>query len=204
MKQRILEGAHALFVQHGVRSVSMDDVAKALSMSKKTLYLHFTNKDELVTQVVNMHLDTERDEFGQIAEISGNSIEELFNLSKCLRQHAFRINPSLLHDLQKYHMEAWAVFQKFKKDFIKKQITENIRRGVSEGYYREGLNADILAILRMEVIQLAFSDEVFPRARFDFLEVQMNVFDHFVHGLLSEKGKKLYQHYQTQEKSLSK
>lgn len=204
MKQRILEGAHTLFLQHGVRSVSMDDVARALSMSKKTLYQHFTNKDELVTDVVRLHLDSEKNEFGQIADVSANSIEELFNLSRCMRELSVRINPSLLHDLQKYHAEGWAIFQAFKKEFIKNQIISNIRRGMDEGYYRPELDPEILAVLRMEIIQLIFSDEVFPRARFDFVNVQMKVFDHFVHGLLSEEGRKLYQQYLLQEKSFSK
>ena len=182
----------------------MDDVARALAVSKKTLYLHFTNKDELVADVVRLHLESEKEEFGQIAGISANSIEELVHLSKCMRQHSFRINPSLLHDLQKYHAEAWAIFQEFKKEFIKNQIIDNIRRGIEEGYYRADLDPDILAILRMEIIQMVFSDDIFPRSTFDFVEVQMKVFDHFVHGLLSDKGRKLYQQYLLQEKSFSK
>lgn len=205
MRDKILEGAHTLFIQYGVRSVSMDDVARALSMSKKTLYQYFTNKDELVTEVVKRHMEGEMNEFGQIAASSSNAIEELFNLSKCMREHVFKINPSLLYDLQKYHADAWGIFQKFKQEFIIGQIVDNLERGLREGNYRENLDPRVIAILRMEIVQLVFNDQIFPRSEFDFVDVQMQVFDHFVYGILSEKGKKLYQQYQLQEvKTISK
>lgn len=199
MKQKILEGAHSLFIQYGVRSVSMDDVARALTVSKKTLYQYFKNKDKLVTDVVKLHMDGERKEFEQIKAKSSNAIEELFNLSKCMREHVFKINPSLLYDLQKYHSEAWEVFQTFKGDFIQGQVMDNLNRGIQEGCYRAEIDPEVLAILRMETIQLIFNDQIFPRAQFDFVAVQMQVFEHFVHGILSEKGRKLYQQYQIQE-----
>ncbi|MFH6981912.1 TetR/AcrR family transcriptional regulator [Marinoscillum luteum] len=198
-KERILEGAHSLFIQYGVRSVSMDDVARELAMSKKTLYLHFSNKDELVTEVVRFHMDGEMAEFGRVIESASNAVDEIFKLAKCMREHAFRVNPSLLYDLHKYHADAWAIFQEFKSEYLVGQIIDNIERGKREGYYRLELNARVLAILRMEIVQMVFSDQVFPRSEFDFIEVQMQVFDHFVHGLLSEKGKQLYQEYQSQE-----
>lgn len=203
MKEKILEGAHALFIQYGVRSVSMDDVARALSVSKKTLYQHFRNKDELVTEVVRLHMEGEMKEFTVIAESSSNAIEELFKLSKCMREHVFKINPSLLYDLQKYHAEAWEIFQEFKKKFIVGQIKDNLERGIKEGNYRQEIDPNVMAILRMEIVQLVFNDQVFPRAEFDFVEVQMQVFDHFVHGLLSETGKNRYKQYQLQEDKFS-
>ena len=198
MREKILEGAHQLFVQYGVRSVSMDDVARAISMSKKTLYQHFENKDDLVTEVVKLHLDDEKFQMDEIVRQSDNAIEELFNLSKCMRA-MFKINPSLLYDLQKYHAPAWEIYQKFKKEFLISRIIDNLERGKSDGNYREELDPRVIAILRIETIQMVFNDHVFPLSSFDFIEVQVQVFDHFVHGILSEKGKKRYHQYQVQE-----
>lgn len=194
-----------LFVQYGVRSVSMDDVARALSISKKTLYQHFTNKDELVTETVQLHMSHERSEFDTIKASSVNAIEELFLLSKCMRERVFKINPSLVYDLQKYHADAWQVFQEFKREFLMGQIMDNLQKGQNEGYYRPEIDIRLIAILRMETIQMVFNDQIFPRSEFDFMEVQMQVYDHFIHGILSEKGKELYQQYQLKEdKSLLK
>lgn len=186
-------------MQYGVRSVSMDDVARELAVSKKTLYQFFENKDDLVTEVVRYHMEGEREIFVRIHEQAENAIQELYLLSCCMREHTFKVNPSLLYDLQKYHADAWEVFHLFKHEVIMRQITDNLERGMAEGYYREGLNVQVLSKLRMETVQLAFSDQVFPRAQFDLVEVQMQIYDHFVHGILSPKGKELYHQYQLQE-----
>ncbi|MFY0605285.1 MAG: TetR/AcrR family transcriptional regulator [Cyclobacteriaceae bacterium] len=199
MKEKILEGAHNLFVQFGVRSVSMDDVANRLSVSKKTLYQHFESKDALVSEAVKLHMAGEMEHFNSIAISSQDAIDELINITRCLREHVFKINPSLLFDLQKYHADAWETFQKFKKEFLMNQITTNISRGISEGYYRDSLDPKIMAIIRIETVQFAFDDRVFPRSEFDFQEVQMQMMDHFTQGLLSEKGRNLYQQYQQSE-----
>lgn len=199
MREKILEGAHSLFVQYGVRSVSMDDVARALSVSKKTLYQHFTNKDSLVTETVNLHTEQERKEFEDIKTNAKDAIEELYMISKCMRDHVYKLNPSLMYDLQKYHTGAWELFQRFKADFLLGMIVHNLERGITEGSYRSGINPKILAIMRIELVQLIFNDQIFPRSEFNFIEVQLQVFDHFVNGILSEKGRVLYQQYQIKE-----
>ncbi len=117
MKDKIIEGAEKLFFQYGVRSVSMDDVARELSMSKKTLYQYFTNKEELVTEVARTHLIEEKREFQCIARNANNALEELFSISKCLREHMQDMNPALMYDLQKYHPEAWQHFLSYKNEF---------------------------------------------------------------------------------------
>ena len=199
LKEKIIEGAHSLFIRYGMRSVSMDDVARELSVSKKTLYQYFDKKDELVTEAVKHHMEGERKEFDEIKAASGNAIEELHNLAKCMRDHVFKINPTLMFDLRKYHAEGWKLFIDFKNDFLKSQIIHNINRGKEEGYFRSSLNAEILAILRIETVQLVFDNQLFPTNEYNMVDVQLAVFDHFVHGLLTEKGKELYQHYQLQE-----
>ena len=199
LREKIIEGAQALFIQYGIRSVSMDDVARALSMSKKTLYQHFSNKNELVTDAVENYMKGEMQEFADIQDHSSNSIEELYNLSKCMREHVFKINPSMLYDLQKYHADAWEIFQQFKNRFLRGQIMDNINKGVQEGYYRPEIDPRVIAVLRLETVQMAFNDQIFPRMEFNFLEVQMQLFDHFVHGILSDKGKQLYTQYQLKE-----
>ncbi len=199
MREKILEGAHGLFVQFGIRSVSMDDVARRLSVSKKTLYQHFSSKDDLVSESVKLHMAGEREHFSDIAKNSKDAIEELINITQCLREHIFKMNPSLLFDLQKYHSEAWEVFQNFKKEFLMNQITSNISRGISEGFYRPEINPKIIAIIRIETVQFAFDDRIFPRGEFDFQEVQVQMMDHFTQGLLSDKGKETYHRYHQAE-----
>jgi len=194
-KEKILSSAEELFIQYGIRSVTMDDVARAASMSKKTLYQYFDNKDGLVSDVALNHFAKETKEFLEIDEIAEDAIHEIMLVSKCLRQHVFRMNPSLLYDMQKYHGQAWEKYLEFKHTTIRGHIEKNIARGKSEGYFRKELDERILSILRVEGVQLVFNTSIFPRDTFDFPTVQLQILDHFVHGLLTEKGRKRYQEY---------
>src|SRR5215207_4917906 len=101
-KDKILKAAENLFMKYGVRSISMDDIARHLSVSKKTLYQHFVDKEDIVTMACRAHLERNSKEFEQIKITSKNAIEELALLSTCLKQNVEDMNPSLLFDLQKY------------------------------------------------------------------------------------------------------
>ena len=149
-KEKIVVGAADLFMRYGVRSVTMDDVARELGMSKKTLYQSFSNKDELILEVTKSHIAEEKKEFGDIHSESSDAIDELQQLTVCMRKHMANLNPSLLFDLQKYHPSSWQMFLDFKATFIQSQVRENIERGIEEGVYRSSLNADVLAKMRME------------------------------------------------------
>ncbi len=194
-KEKILSSAEGLFIQYGIRSVTMDDVAREASMSKKTLYQYFDNKDGLVSEVALNHFDKEAKEFEEIYDVATDSIHEILLVSQCLRKHVFKLNPSLLYDMQKYHGKAWDNYLEFKQSTIRGHIERNIERGKKEGYFREELDAKVLSILRVEGVQLVFNPKIFPRGEFDFASVQIQILDHFVHGLLTDKGRKKYEEY---------
>jgi AcrR family transcriptional regulator len=198
-RQRILDAAEMQFMRLGIRSVSMDDVAREISISKKTLYQYFDNKDHLVSEVMKNHLQKEMEDYDRIHEESENSIEEIHQISKCMRKHLSSVNPATLHDVKKYHGNAWAHFEEFKSGYIKERLVENLTQGKKEGYYREEMNPDIISIMRLEQVQLMFDPGIFPPEVYDAREVQIQLLDHFVHGLLTEKGRELYQKFQIEE-----
>ena len=180
-------------MRYGVRSISMDDIARHLSVSKKTLYQHFADKEDIVTVTCKAHLDRNADEFQSIRKGAKNAIEELVQLSVCLKRNMQDMNPSLLFDLQKYHPKAWKVWLNHKNKFIRDTVVRNLRQGMEEGYFRPEIDAEVIASVRLEMVQLAFNEEIFPGERFRLPDVQMQIFDHFVFGLLTEKGRKAYQ-----------
>lgn len=194
-KEKILNSAQELFIQYGIRSVTMDDVARDASMSKKTLYQYFDNKDSLVTEVALNHFKQETKEFEEIDQVAEDAIHEILLTSQCLREHVFKMNPSLLYDMQKYHGRAWQEYLNFKQTTIRGHIERNIERGKKEGLFRNGLNARALSTLRVECVQLVFNTKLFPRDEYDLPSVQMQILDHFVHGLLTNEGKMKYEEY---------
>jgi len=194
-REKILEGTEGLFMKYGIRSVTMDDIARHLSVSKKTLYQHFADKDELVYKMSELYLERSFRQYDQIAQTSINSIEELSKISACIKHDLENLNPSMLYDLQKYHPKSWALYTEHKVKIISQSVMRNIRQGISDGYYRPEINAEIMAITRLILIEAAFNPELFPKDRFNFVEVQTQLFELFVHGMCTEKGKKLYQKY---------
>ncbi len=202
MKEKIIEGASQLFMKYGVRSITMDDIASQLAISKKTIYQFFKNKDELVTTISSAHMEMEKSEYSEIEDNTTNAIEEIIEVSNCFREHMHEVNPKLLFELKKYHPEAWSVYTKFKTEFVKGHIKRNIEKGIREGYYREELDPEIIALYRLEQVELIFDEQIYPKEKFIFTEVPMKLFDHFVHGLLTDKGRELFQEYlQSQSKT---
>ena len=171
----------------------MDDIATELGISKKTIYQFFKDKDEIVYQVVKQLIEMDRSEFESVCNNAEDAIDELVQMSMCLRKNITKVNPSLLYDIQKYHPRSWALWMDFKHDFIKQNVFTSIEKGKKEGMFREEIEAEILATFRIQQVEMAFDNTIFPRKEFEFAEVQMALFDHFVHGLLTVKGQENYE-----------
>lgn len=194
IKDKILNGTEELFMRYGVRSISMDDIARHLSVSKKTLYQHFADKDDLVENVTRQMLEQNFKECEQIRKGAGNPIEELATISLWMKKSMEEINPTMLFDLQKFHTKAWNIWLEFKNKFIHEEVIRNLTTGIDLGFIRP-VNKEIMGILRVEFVQMGFNQDIFPREKFNLAEVQSQIFDHFVFGLVTEKGRKLYLKY---------
>ncbi len=191
IKDRILHQAAALFMRNGIKSVSMDDIAASMAMSKKTLYKWFANKDEMVHAVMAQHLnDTQRDCVRLLGQ-SASAIDELFRMMGWMRQQFADVHPSIFYDLQKFYPLTWKLWVAHKYEYILDQITDNLRRGMAEGLYRADLDVAVLARLRLAQIELAFNPDVFPVREFDVQRLQQSILEHFMLGIASLKGHKL-------------
>jgi len=190
-----MKSAEALFMRYGVRSISMDDIARHLSVSKKTLYHHFADKDDMVSTVCQNHLQQGLKEFEEIRLKSENAIDELRLISLCIRRNMEDTNPSLLFDLQKFHPKAWNIWLDHRNRYMKASIIRNLEQGMKEGYFRADLDPEIIAALRLINIESVFDVNIFPKDKFKAVYVQEQIFEHFVYGICTDKGKKLFQKY---------
>jgi AcrR family transcriptional regulator len=195
MKERILFASQELFLKYGIRSISMDDIAKHLAISKKTIYEFFKDKDELVQVIMLKELNKNRCDFKKIGKASANVIEEFFEMMQHASEMFGKINPSVFYDLQKYHPEAWNLFQEFKRNYILKIVEGLLKKGIKQGYIRPDIRPEILARMRIAQIDMGFNPDIFPSGKFTVTEVQMAMLEHFLYGICTLRGYKLINKY---------
>lgn len=189
-RNRISGAAFELFCQRGIKSVSMDDIAQHLAISKKTIYKWFNNKNEVVIAAVSDYLNKMEH---TACELSGaaNAVEELFNLVKLSREIFSQLNQAIFYELQKYHPDAWQLWVNHKNGFTLKKIKQNLLRGISEGLFRKDLDVDVMARLRLAQIEVPFNRNYFPPHEFELTHVQMVSLELYMLGIATLKGHKL-------------
>lgn len=175
----------------------MDDVAAELGMSKKTIYQYFADKNELVCTFLRNKLKVQRSLIDELKMQSENSVDEIFKNLELVRELFLNINPILFYDLQKYHPDAWTIFQQFRNEYLYHCIESNILKGVAEGYYRENLDIDILTRLRLEQIDMVLNQQAFPPATYHAAQVMISITEHFVYGISTPAGQALITQYQS-------
>jgi len=194
-RERIIAGGEELFLKAGIKSVTMDDIARHLGMSKKTIYQFFQDKNELVIGLVKKKLHDDECQMAEIISKSGNVIEEMINMMKCSEDIFSRINPIVIHDLQKYHPEAWKHFQNFKADVLIRTLEELLTKGIKQGYIRPDIDVRIIARMRVSQVEMGFNINIFPVAEFSPWKVQYQFLEHFNYGICTLKGYKLLNQY---------
>ena len=193
--ERIIEGGEELFLKAGIKSVTMDDIARHLGMSKKTIYQFFKDKNELIMALVKKKLQDDEDQMNVIISRSENVIEEMINMMKCSEDIFSRINPIVIHDLQKYHADAWKQFQVFKTEVLVHTLEQLLAKGIKQGYIRPDIDVKILARMRVSQVEMGFSTTMFPAAEFSVWKVQTQFMEHFNYGVCTLKGYKLLNQY---------
>lgn len=198
-KQRIQKAAHELVMRYGIRSVSMDDIAANLGMSKKTIYQYFKDKDELVEAVVDEVIETNQCACKEDIAVSENAVHEIFLVMDMMAEMLKTMNPSILHDMQKYHPVAFAKFKKHKNEFLYNVCRQNLERGVKEELYRPEMAIDILCRYRVETMFIPFNAEFQQSLKHSLAKIEEEILVHFLFGLVSQKGYKLIIKYREQK-----
>ena len=198
VKDRIQEKAEELFMQFGIRSVSMDDIAGHLGMSKKTLYQYFDDKDKLVDIVVDAEINKGKCECAACLSYSKNAIEEIFLTMQHIASQFRQMNPMVLYDLEKFHPQSYQKFLKHKNEYLLDIVRKNIERGIAEELYRPEINADIISRFRMESVMIGFNMNAFPPKKYNLVTVTQEILEHYLYGLVTIKGHKLILKYKEQ------
>lgn len=195
VRDRILETALRMFRMYGIKSVTMFDISRESGVSKKTVYEHFRDKEELVQEGMRFMLNGHEQHLEDFRQQSANAIEELLKEVKYMEEMGNTINPVMLYEMQKYHPVIWREVETFKQEHMMRAITTNLERGIQEGSYRKDLKLNVMARMRLLQLETVFQPALYPATQFNMQEVVREITTHFILGITTPKGREIAADY---------
>lgn len=196
VKDYIIDEADKIFCQYGFKSVTMDDIAKHLGISKKTIYQNFKDKNELINILIRDRIVNQNLQMNRCLAASENAVQELYMGMQDMDYFLTTMNPMLFYDLQKYHQEAWKNFTSYKEKNLARTISANLERGKKEGYYRDDLNVEIITRLRLDHIDMLFAQNAnYDTTRNSLSSIMTEITRHYLFGICNSEGVKLLLKY---------
>ena len=193
-RNHIIKTAGELFFRLGIRSVSIDDICRELGMSKKTFYVYFASKDELIEQMLQANIDYMAGKMQELLDLRNfRQLVKKFIKHQEAEKNDVRRVPQLVYDLKKYYPRQFADFQvkcfETQKEFIKHYL----ELGVEEGLVRANLNIELTAVLFAKIHNDAIRDfELIEAHNHNMHQLGHTAMDVFVRGVLSDEGLKLF------------
>ena len=194
-QDKILKTSLELFYKFGIKRVTMDDIAKELGMSKKTIYHHFKEKDDLVNTLCDTEMIKHEQIFDELFNESKNPIHEMMLISANMRKMMQHINPIFFLDLQKFHPQAFNRFQEFKQNCAFKHIERNINKGIEAGFYRNDIDVEFTAKYRLSQLDMLLFGNYYSFEKISFTKSHELLLDMFVYGICTAKGHQLLNDY---------
>jgi AcrR family transcriptional regulator len=193
--ESILKGAGVLFKKYGIRSISMDDIARELGISKKTLYQAVDNKTELVEYLLNYMI--EKGDYNCLRDLTKemNAIDILLTVSHRVSEEIKEINPVLAFDLQKFYPSIYRDFVLKKRDHVFEQIKRNFEQGIREGLYRSDLDVELVSRLYVQKLIDVHNPDFLSSGDFSFEKIFQVMFDNHIRGIANANG---LAHYENQ------
>jgi AcrR family transcriptional regulator len=188
IKERIIEGAAESFMNYGIKSVTMDFLANQLGISKRTIYEVFSDKDELLMEVLTKMARQQKELVKRVLDESENSIVAIFRMLEINRDNFQTMSPAFQADLKKYHHDI------LMKDIEKIEMPdyrnnyEVIEKGIKEGLFREDINPDLTNRCLYNLERSIMDNSLYPYELFSRHDVIENIFINYVRGISTPRG----------------
>jgi TetR/AcrR family transcriptional regulator, cholesterol catabolism regulator len=189
----ILEQVRRLYHRYGIKSVTMDDVAKHLCISKKTLYEYFKDKEDLVKNIVLLDHSNRNKFFSEIGNKNLNAIEELFEVYRMINIMFRDYNASMEYDIHKYYPDLFSQVKEIRRKKMYDTLYSNMNKGKKEELYRKDLNSKIIARLHVFKVENMFDNDIFTMEELSSVKVFNEVFVYHMQGIMSEKGRTFFE-----------
>jgi hypothetical protein len=186
--KNILVKTRELYSKYGIKSITMDDVARELAISKKTLYQYVTDKDDLVGKFIDYEIELRQEEIFKCFKIGFNAIEELFEISIFMNRMVRTQNPATEHDLRKYYPHHYQKTVTVRREGIYNYILMNLKKGKEEGLYRPEMNEEIIGKLFLSRLENESFKELFTVEEFSSPGLFFEVLIYHIRGIATKKG----------------
>lgn len=202
--QLILEKVRHLFLRYGIKSVTMDDIARELGISKKTLYEHVSDKTQLVEQIAELEFEHRKKDYENILKNNLNAIEELLEVNKYTVSTLKEFSPSAGYDLKKYYPDLAKKIIEARRKIMTKTLSNNFEKGKKEGLYRTDFDEGIILRLCVARFETFRSSELFTRDEITSFHFIKELFIYHIRGIANEKGIKILEEKQKEIKTENK
>ncbi len=187
-KVHILKNVGKLYLKYGIRSVTMDDVASELGISKKTLYQYFKDKKDLVTQTLNYFMENPPFQVDKLNQ--ENAIERLFSQRRHFSTIFKHLNNNLEFDLKKQYPQLYKKVRNHKRERIFSDTLKNVSDGIKQGLYRKDLDGSFVSKIQVGRMLCSFNpdNEIFDETEVASLENFDKIMDYHFHAICTPKG----------------
>lgn len=184
----IILASSAVFMQYGIKSVNMDDIAKHLSISKKTLYKYVKDKNDLLSKAMKLHMAAEDSAISEIMAKDLNAIDENLEIMNFILSMLQNLHPSIIFDLEKYHPSLMKEMLDSRHKSMHDCVLSNLKKGKKEGLYRKNLNEEILTSFYINSIDVILDVTPVHIQGASFTERYSEFFRYHIRGIASQKG----------------
>ena len=192
LKQKeILDRAAHVIMRYGIKSVTMDDLARELSISKKTLYAQFGDKRKMIQMLVAAQVEGDKECCQVQIVASKNAIDEMFRVTSFVSERLKNVNVTFFYDLRMGYPKAFKAMEDYKQGYIQETIIQNLKRGIEEGVYRPDLNPTIVARVYLSNVEMIFGGKEFDNIHLSAYDLFLEIFMLHMRGIVSESGLQL-------------
>lgn len=188
MREKILSGATDLFLNYGFKSVTMDDIANTLGVSKKTIYQHFDNKTKLVEATTLNLFESISCGINHICALDKNPIEEIYSIKQFVMEHLKDEKSSPQYQLQKYYPKIFNSLKHKQFEIMQACVINNLNKGINQGLYRDNINVDFIARIYFNTMIAIKDKDLFPLKTFSMDMLMSNYLEYHLRGICTPKG----------------
>ncbi|WP_397364855.1 TetR/AcrR family transcriptional regulator [Olleya sp. R77988] len=188
MREKIINKSAELFLTLGFKSVTMDDIANELGISKKTIYQHFDNKTKLVEATTSHMFENICDGIDCICNASQNPIEELYDIKMFVMKFLKNEKTSPQFQLKKYYPQIFNQLQIKQFEKMHASVKESIQKGVDTNLFRKNIDVDFISRMYFNGMTGIKDENIFPTNIFTMDYLMESYLEYHLRAICSDKG----------------